>query len=95
MVSSVIKKNGWGTMTQVTFPFTPSSDGVVLAVVTPPNVATSYVYINENDNAYFRMASDQSRQYTLSFPVRKGKTYSISSSVNYAFNGGVRFLPIA
>lgn len=77
----------------VTFPFTATKSGIFIAVVTPPNNTTSYVYITENDSVHARGYST-GVNYTIVFPVVKGKTYKIASSANYNFSNGARVYPI-
>lgn len=94
MASSLIKKWHFGEVETKTFPFTADKDGIVIAVVTPPANAVSYVYITEDSYAHCRGYSTGSAQYTFTFPVKKGRTYAIQSASNYTFSNGVRLYPL-
>lgn len=93
MAVSTIQRRQFGPVETKTFPFTADKDGIVVAIITPPSSTTSYVYITESGSAHFRGAST-GLQYTLVFPVRKGKTYAIGTSANYSINSGVRLYPL-
>ena len=96
MASSLIKKpeHCFGELETLTFPFTADKDGIVIAVISPPQNTASYVYIAENGGIHARGYSAGGTNYTMVFPVRKDKAYSISASSNYSFSNGVRFFPL-
>ena len=83
----------FGTVDTLSFPFTATKDGIVVAVVVPPNTTTSYTYISEDSTVHARGASGSGYNYTLVFPVKKGCKYAIAASSNSAFNNGVRLYP--
>ena len=93
MASGMIAKTvgGWGTPDNVTFPFTPTSDGMIFGYFAAQNAGNAYMYFREDGNDYYR-SSTYSISAGLSFPVRKGHTYSIQLESN---TGGkiIKFIP--
>ena len=94
MATSEIKQlNGFGTPTTVTLPFTATADGIVVIIVNPSSSADSYLYIKENNSYHYEGSSRGGLAYTLVFPVKKGRQYSIGDATNAAISRGVRFYP--
>lgn len=95
MASGTIKRHGFGNPESVTFPFTATKDGFVIAICTPPTSNVSYVYITEDGSPHARFYGMSNQQGTLVFPVKTGRTYAESNISNIAYTGGVRFYPFA
>ena len=94
MASSLIQNRHFGEVETKTFPFTADKDGIVICVVTPQQSATSYLYVSEDDITHARGYTASGMQYTLVFPVKRGRVYAIQASANYSFNNGVRLYPL-
>lgn len=94
MATGVISKHGFGEVQQVAFPFTATVDGIAIAVIVPPTSSTSYLYIFEDGNIHCRGCALNGTQYTVTFPVKKGRIYSVQSSSNVDYARGIRIYPI-
>ena len=94
MASSLIQSRHFGEVETKTFPFTADKDGIVIAVVTPPQSTASYLYVSEDGFVHARGYTVSGIQYTLVFPVKKGRVYAIQASANYSFSNGVRLYPL-
>lgn len=93
-LTKIINSMGkFGAVETLTFPFTATADGIVIAVNVPPNNTASYVYVSEDNNVHARIYSTGGITETLIFPVKKGCKYAISSSSNYSFSTGIRLYP--
>lgn len=94
MASGTAKRHGFGDEQRVTFPFRATTDGIAIAVVVPPTSSTSYLYIFEDGNAHCRGYALNGTQYTVTFPVKKGRVYSVQLSANVDYSRGIRIYPI-
>ena len=94
MASGNIAKavGGWGTPSEITFPYTPTKDGMIIGYVAAQTSAASYLFINEDGTAYARGSSYGGSGYGLCFPARAGCAYAISLSANIG-NQTFRFVP--
>ena len=95
MASGTIKRHGFGNPERVTFPFTATKDGFVIAVCNSLTSSVSYVYITEDGLAHARFYGMSNQQGTLVFPVKTGRTYAESNISNITYIDGVRFYPFA
>ena len=95
MASGTIKRHGFGNPGNVTFPFTATKDGFVIAVCTPANSSNvSYVYVTEDGAAHARFYGMSNQQGTLVFPVKVGRTYAEATASNITYNNGIRLYPL-
>ena len=94
MATTEIKRfNGFGTPTTVTLPFTADVDGIVVIMINPPSSADSYFYIKEDNSYHCEGSSRGGLAYTLVFPVKKGRQYSLGDATNASISRGVRLYP--
>lgn len=84
MVSKIKKTPKWGIRQEITLPFTPTNDGIVVLVIWPQTSSTfSYFYVEStNFKGVAQGASQAGSRYTLTFPVYAGETYSIFTATN-------------
>lgn len=85
MAESKIKKSPkWKGRENITIPFTAPANGLVVLIIQPQSANTSYYYVkgSSTNSAVARGNSQNGTDYTLSFPVIKGETYSVDASSN-------------
>ena len=84
MATGTAKKTvgGWGTNENISMPFTPTVDGIVVGAITPSTASNSYVFINDNGSPYMRAMSSGGTGYGMTFPVIHGHAYTIQTSGN-------------
>ena len=84
----------WGSPESITFPYTPTVDGMIFGYVAPQSGATSYLFITEDGTAWARASSYAGSGYGMSFPARSGKQYAVALSANISAQT-FRFIPFA
>lgn len=95
MASGSVKTVGgaWGAVQSISFPFSPTKDGVVVGFVAPSSSSASYLYITDDGAAYVRGSSTAGSSFGFSFPAKAGHTYAISASSNIGSNSAYKFVP--
>lgn len=69
--------------TVVTFPFSPTTDGIVTAIASVPTNALSYgVFADSLNNSVGSGYTSGGVSWATSFPVIQGRTYRVSTSSN-------------
>jgi hypothetical protein len=85
---------GWGTTSTITLPYTPTTDGIVVASFSPQSASNSYVFILDDGQTYMRAMSSGGTGYGMTFPVISGHRYSVQTQGNVS-SSTYTFIPFA
>lgn len=91
--SKIEKKARWGTPQDITLPFVPPCDGVLKIEVASSGLGVYYVQGGSDTRYLCFTGSTQQGNTTISAPVFRGVTYSVSYSSNITV-GSTKFIPL-